>query len=123
MKFAAADIDGGLLIQGYGPGRIVINERTYTEGLVVSPERLITGWGPTTISVLSQGHLDALIELSPQVIILGTGAQQVFPDPALYFRIMERHIGFEVMDTGAACRTYNILMAEGRAVVAGLILN
>jgi len=123
MKFAEADIDGGFLIQAYGPGRVVINERAYTEGLIVSPEQIINGWGPETMSGLSAEHFEALVALSPQVIILGTGARQTFPDPSLYVGIMERRIGLEVMDTGAACRTYNILMAEGRAVVAGLILD
>jgi len=123
MKFAEADINGGYLIQGYGSGRVVINERVYTDGLIVSPEQLIIGWGPATMPEMSAEHFDALIMLAPQVIILGTGARQIFPDPALYFSIMERGIGLEVMDTGAACRTYNILMAEGRAVAAGLILN
>lgn len=123
MKFAEADIDGGYLIQGYGPGQVVINERTHTKSLIVSPEQIIIGWGPATMSGLSSEHFDTLIELAPQVIILGTGARQIFPDPTLCFGIMERGIGLEVMDTGAACRTYNILMAEGRAVVAGLILH
>ena len=68
-------------------------------------------------------HLDALIAIEPEtrIIVLGTGETQVFPDPALYFAVIGRGIGFEVMDTGAACRTYNILISEGRRVVAGLM--
>ena len=70
---------------------------------------------------MTEAHIDALLELDPQVILLGTGARQIFPAMALLARGLARSIGIEVMDTGAACRTYNILMAEGRQVVAGLL--
>lgn len=122
MKFSQADSDGGHLIQGYAPDHVIIDDHTYRGGLIVSPDRIITGWGPAEASALSAAHLDALIALAPQVIILGTGTRQVFPDPALYARVLEHGIGFEVMDTGAACRTYNILMSEGRRVAAALLL-
>lgn len=122
MRFAEADSAGGLLIQAYEPGRVVIGGRAYSEGLIVSPEQVIAGWGPAEASGLTPEHLAALIELAPQVIVLGTGASQVFPGPEVARAALALGIGVEFMDTGAACRTYNILMGEGRKVAAGLIM-
>lgn len=122
MKFAEADTSGGYLIEAYDAGAIRIAGRVYREGLIVSPRHLQPGWGPASPSDLTLEDIEALISLAPQVVVLGTGTRQVFPDAALFAAAMRRGIGIEVMDTGAACRTYNILMAEGRPVVAGLIV-
>ena len=122
MRFAEADSDGGYLISGYEPGRILIGSRAYTHGLIVSPERVVIDWGPEHAADLAAEHFEAIVELDPQVIVLGTGKRQVFPDPQAYLVALQRGLGVEVMDTGAACRTYNILMSEGRKVVAGLIM-
>jgi uncharacterized protein len=122
MKFAEASSDGGHLILGYEPGRIVIDGQAYSDGLIVSPERIVTGWGPDAASDLTAEHFAPLLEIDPQVIILGTGYHQVFPEPQIYLAAMQRGLGVEIMDTGAACRTYNILMSEGRKVVAALIM-
>lgn len=122
MKFSEADTGGGNLIQGYEPGRIRIGDRTYTGGLIVSPARIITGWGPEYPAELVAEHFEVLMELDPQVVIVGTGAQQVFPEPRAYLPVLQRGLGVELMDTGAACRTYNILMSEGRRVAAGLLM-
>jgi uncharacterized protein len=122
MKFAQANPDGGYLILGYEPGRILVGERVYTQGLIVSPERIVPGWGPARAEDLAVEHFEALVELDPQVIIVGTGERQVFLDPQDYLVALQRGLGVEVMDTGAACRTYNILMSEGRKVAAGLIM-
>ena len=121
MRFSETDDSGGHLIEAYGPEGIRIGGRTYVGGLILSPARIITGWGPEQIGDLDAGHLQALIDLAPELIVLGTGRSQVFPDPAVYGWVLERRIGCEAMDTGAACRTYNILMAEGRRVVAALL--
>ena len=120
MRFAEAD-SGGYRIEAYGREGIRVAGRTLTSGIILTPERLIEGWGPTDPAGLDAGHLGPLIDLSPELIVLGTGAVQVFPDPSVYFRVLELRIGFEIMDTGAACRTYNILMAEGRRVAAALL--
>lgn len=122
MKFAEADNEGGHLILGYEPGQIVVDGRSYKNGLIVSPEHIVTGWGPESAADLAEEHFEALLELDPQVVILGTGERQVFPDPRVYLAVMQRGLGVEIMNTGAACRTYNILMAEGRRVAAGLIM-
>lgn len=89
--------------------------------LIISPRHLIHDWPPMDIDGLLEEHLDALVELQPELILLGTGTQLQFPGAEILAPLHNRQIGVEVMDTAAACRTYNILMAEGRFVVAGLI--
>jgi len=121
MRFAETDNSGGNLVEAYGPAGIRIGGRTYGGALILTPGRIITDWGPCDVGALTPDHLQALLDLDPEVIVLGTGAVQVFPDPSLYRVLAARRVGIEVMDTGAACRTYNILMAEGRRVVAGLL--
>jgi len=122
MKFSEADSDGSHLILGYGPGRILIGGRIYTHGLIVSPERIDTDWGPENAIDLAVEHFAALLALDPQIIIVGTGKHQIFPDPNTYLPVLQRGLGVDIMDTGAACRTYNILVSEGRKVAAGLIM-
>lgn len=121
MRFAETDEGGNNLIQGYGPEGIRIGARHYVGGLIVTPRRIVEDWGPPDPRALDRGHFQPVIDLAPEVIVLGTGRVQVFPDPALYGEVLALGIGFEAMDTGAACRTYNILMSEGRRVVAALL--
>lgn len=121
MRFSQADDSTGYLIEAYGPEGIRVGGRLLTTGLILTPERMIEDWGPSEPAGLDSAHLQALIELEPEVILLGTGPVQVFPEACVYFRVLELGIGFEIMDTGAACRTYNILTAEGRRVAAALL--
>ena len=123
MRFAQIDDDGSYLIEAYDSDHIRINGRDYRAGIAVSARRIVTDWGPARIDDLDAGHVAALLVADPQVVVIGTGARQRFPDPTVYFALLERGIGVEVMDTGAACRTYNILVSEGRRVVAALILD
>ena len=121
MRLVKTDHGQGNLIQAYGSEGFQIGGSTYRGGLVLTPRRIINPWGPTAVAALESRHMLSLIDLQPEVIVLGTGPTQVFPDPSLLRWLAERRIGIEVMDTGAACRTYNILMAEARQVVAGLL--
>jgi uncharacterized protein len=121
MKFSEEAGRGQHHIDAYGEGRIVIDGRDYSAGLIVSPTRIIEGWGPRTAEGLTAEHIAALIALEPQVIVLGTGARQFFLHPRVLAQARGCGLGVEVMDTGAACRTYNILLGEGRRVAAGLI--
>ncbi|NEX21391.1 Xcc1710-like domain-containing protein [Thiorhodococcus mannitoliphagus] len=122
MRFAEADDSSGHLVEGYGPEGILVGGRRFRSSLILAPDRIVEDWGPSSAAVLAREHLETLLALDPQLIVLGTGDTQVFPPPEVYFWVMERGVGIEVMDTGAACRTYNILMSEGRRVAAGLIL-
>ena len=94
---------------------------TVTGSLIVSPRHLLRDWAPVNIEDLLADHLTAIIELQPELVLLGTGPQLKFPAHSILAEIHQQRIGIEIMDTAAACRTYNILMAEGRFVVAGLI--
>jgi uncharacterized protein len=122
MKFSE---DGGAdihHIDAYAPGRIVVDGRAYRVGLAISPSRILEAWGPVEPSDLAAQHIAALLDLDPEMIIVGTGARQVFPHPTILAAAYGRGVGVEIMDTGAACRTYNILAGEGRRVAAGLLL-
>jgi len=96
--------------------------RVVEEPVVVTGKRLITGWAPESVEALRAGHLEPLLELDMEVLILGTGARQIFPHPRHLQPLMARGVGVEVMDTAAACRTYNFLVSDGREVAAALFL-
>jgi uncharacterized protein len=121
MKFSEADPSDGLVISSYEPGAIIIGDARFTRSLLLTPER-VKEWPPTDMQSLEADHFDAVLALAPELLILGTGPQQVFPPPQTYAALMANGIGIEIMNTGAACRTYNILMAEGRRVAAALIV-
>lgn len=121
MRFAESDDSSGYLVQAYGPEGIRIGARLYTRGLILAPQRIVEDWGPARLELLDAGHLQPAIDLQPELIVLGTGRSQAFPAPAIYANALALGIGFEAMDTGAACRTYNILASEGRRVVAALL--
>jgi uncharacterized protein len=110
------------LIRAYAVGQIIVNQDSYTRSLVVLPGQVIVDWPPQAFADLAQTHLAALVPLRPELVILGTGQRQRFPRAELLAPLAEAGIGWEVMDTGAACRTYNILMGEGRNVAAALLM-
>ena len=122
MKFAQDDSPAGPIIHAYEPGRIQVGETSYRHSLIVSPERVLEDWRPQAPDQLGAEDFEPVLALNPEIIVLGTGASQRFPDPTTYAAIMNRGVGLEIMDTGAACRTYNILMSESRRVVAALIM-
>lgn len=110
------------VIRAYGPGTVTVNESQYTRSLIIMPEYLDPDWRPQQIQELSDGHIDSLLDLQPEIILLGTGARLQFPEPRLMAQVLGKGIGFEIMDTGSACRTYNILSAEDRKVAAALFM-
>ena len=122
MKIARDSTEGRNAVTGYGEGYVEVNRARHTASLVVAPERLVTDWPAACLEAITADHLAAIVELGPEVVLLGTGRQFRFPEPALLAPLYKAGIGVEVMDTPAACRTYNILMGEGRNVVAALIL-
>ncbi len=122
MKLAISDPTDGLTIHGYEPGEVVINGRRFQRSLVLLPDRVIDDWPPQSFDELDEQDFERLTDLNADLILLGTGQRQAFPAPTLYRSLMERNIGIEIMGTPAACRTYNILMAEERLVAAALIL-
>ncbi len=110
------------IIRLYSSGEIVINDTCFTRSLIVTPEKVIDDWAPQSFAELAPQHLALLAQPDAEIIILGTGASLQFPQPVLLQGLADAGIGHEIMDTAAACRTYNILMGEGRRVVAGLLM-
>jgi uncharacterized protein len=122
MKLHLTRAEGRYLVTGYGPGWVEINEARHETSLILTPARLIAPWEAGSFDALAAMHFVQVAALAPEVLLIGTGARLRFPHPALLKPLIAAGIGFEVMDTAAACRTYNILMAEGRNVAAALIL-
>ncbi len=122
MKLHASVTTGLMTITAYDSGSIAVNGRPLTKSFLLTPKRLIEDWSPTAFETLAEADFAAIAEIGAPIVLLGTGSRQRFPAPKLLRALIERRIGVEVMDTHAACRTYNILMAEGRDVAAALII-
>ena len=122
MKIQLDNRTGENLIRSYAPGRITVNQDVYTNSLIVTPEQVIADWLPQSVADLTADDFERIAALAPEVVLLGTGARLQFPSPTLTRALISAQIGFEVMDTGAACRTYNVLTGEGRRVVAALLI-
>lgn len=108
-------------IKGYKTGCVTINQQDYVTSVIVMPEYL-TNWSVTDINQLTEQDLLQLLELKPEVILLGTGNNLIFPSPGITQVIGSNHVGLEIMTTAAACRTFTILAAERRAVLAALVV-
>lgn len=121
MKIHLESGVGQNLIRAYAPGSVTINNVAHTRSLIVTPEQVID-WPPASFAEILAVHFDVLAAMRPEVVILGTGTKLQFPSPRLTRALVEANIGLEVMDTGAACRTYNILMSDGRRVAAALLM-
>ncbi|MBL8201936.1 MAG: Mth938-like domain-containing protein [Chromatiales bacterium] len=117
-----AEKGSGNYIQSVTADAVLINGTSYTGHIIVSADRIITGWAPRPIDQLQPEDFAAALDLEPEVILFGTGTRHRFADNRLMTAIMSRGVGFEVMATRAACRTYNVLTAEDRRVVAALLL-
>ncbi|EKD55485.1 MAG: hypothetical protein ACD_60C00005G0012 [uncultured bacterium] len=110
-------------IHAYQPGSIQLNDITYKKSMIVTPAKLIECWPPQYFKELAREHFDMIGELRPAILLIGTGKTLQFPDITLYGRLINEGIGIEIMDTAAACRTYNALTAENRNVAAALIIH
>lgn len=113
---------GALLVRSYSPGEVHVGETVLHRSCLIRADRLISDWRPQTLEELTESDLQTVFALDPQIVVLGSGVRQRFPDARLVAAILARGIGCEVMDTGAACRTYNVLVSEDRPVVAALLL-
>jgi uncharacterized protein len=100
---------------------ICVDKDFYDKPFILSGKQIITGWGVASIDDINESSLQVIFDLQPEVILIGTGRKQVFLPPATQAHFIRRNFGFEVMTTDAACRTFNVLAAEGRHVVAGLL--
>ena len=122
MKFAQDSQKGGYVITAYENDAVSINGKSFGQSLIVAGTQLEENWGLSSIELLGAEHIDRVLTFKPELIVIGTGSNLIFPAVEVYSAIINLGIGIDFMDTHAACRTYNILMSEGRDVVAGLIL-
>ncbi len=122
MKLHLTTAENNNLITAYGADYIEINKQRYPHNLIVTPEALIHDWEAVNFAELNNKHFEKIADLNPEVVLLGTGATHLFLHPKHYRSLTDNGIALECMSTAAACRTYNILMSEGRTVTAALIL-
>ncbi len=122
MKLHSPVTAGLLAIAAYDAEHVAVNGRRLVRSFLLTPRRLIEDWPPASLDSLTEQDLRAVADLDCPIVLLGTGRRQRFPSPALLRPLIDKRFGVEVMDSFAACRTYNILMAEGREVAAAVIL-
>jgi uncharacterized protein len=121
MKFHLSQAAGNV-VTGLGPGWIRIGATEYRENLVLTSEAVATGWAASGFEGLVDSDFAQLLAQKPEVVLFGAGPAIRFPHPGLTRSLTQAGVGIEVMDTAAACRTFNILAAEGRSVVAALLV-
>ena len=134
MKFTREMSEGLYTIHAYTSGKVVLNSPVpgdsrdeegrieLQQSFIVSPEKLLPKWGTTSLEQLQKEDLKPIQEMSPEIFLLGTGSRLQFPDNNLLAAMIELGMGYEVMNSPAACRTYNILAGEGRQVAAAIII-
>ena len=122
MKLTDEGTGSAYLVRSYDPGELHVGDATLRRSCLLRADQLVADWRPQTLNDLALDDLNAVFALEPEIVILGTGSRQRFPPAQLLGAMLSRGIGCEVMDTGAACRTYNVLVSEGRRVVAALLL-
>ncbi|KXU91021.1 hypothetical protein CI15_00010 [Paraburkholderia monticola] len=117
------DSSGALnTVTGYGADYVEINLVRHAGSILVLPDAPVIAWPVSSFEQLSAEHFAMLIEPAPEVVVFGSGERLRFPHPRLTAALTAKRIGVETMDFKAACRTYNILMAEGRKVAAALLI-
>jgi len=121
LKLYLADLGDTKMFTAHGVGYVMVNGERFSGSIVVLAEEVRDDWSAAEFDELSEAHFTYFLALKPDVLLLGTGAQQRFPHPRLYRALTDARIGVECMTTPAACRTYNILVAEDRKVVAAIL--
>ena len=122
MKFQPDQLDGVNAISKLEAGRIWVHATAFESSVLVPWRGEVQAWPVARADDLQPGHFEAIVALTPELVIFGSGDRHRFVSPALYRALIERRIGVETMDTAAACRTYNVLVNEGRKVVGAFLL-
>ena len=123
MKFQAENSESGYTVSAHGPGFVEVNQVRYRQGICLGADTPPQPWGVDGFGALTAGDFARLAGLHPEIVIIGTGSAQRFAHPSLLRALVDGGIGFEIMSTAAACRTYNILVGEGRQAVAALLVD
>ena len=122
MQLTLENPDFRYLLRGVSADGVLVNDKTINRSFILTPHELLENWRPTSISELVANDMQALLQLNPVLVILGTGIRQQFPSAAVMAACLTLGVGIEVMDNAAAARTFNVLATEGRKVVAGFII-
>jgi uncharacterized protein len=122
MKFTP-DSSQGNVIQSFTPGEIRLRDQIIQSNVIISHDQLLTDWNPPALEALSIADFQPALDLRPDIILFGTGRVQRFPSISLMTEIMRAGVAIEVMQTDAACRTFNVLIGENRAAVAALLID
>jgi uncharacterized protein len=121
MRFTQESSSTRNVIRAYGGGEIKINDEVYRGPLIVGTTEILPGPTVAGAHELGAAHTPPLLALAPEIVLVGTGPKQVFPETDFSAALMQAGVGVEIMDTGAACRTFNVLVGEQRRVVALLL--
>ena len=121
MKLQADRIEGQNAIARHGPDGVIVNGVAYRQSVIVPWRGALQPWEVDSFDALTEAHFEALLASEPELVIFGSGARLRFVKPALLKPLIGQRIGVETMDTAAACRTYNVLLAEGRSVLVALL--
>ena len=122
LKLQLANLGETKLFTSHEHDAVKVNRQRFDRSIVVQADAVHEDWDVASFEQLTAEHFDYFLPFKPDVLLIGTGAKQHFAHPRLYRQLTDAHIAIEFMDTPAACRTYNILVAEGRKVVAGILL-
>jgi uncharacterized protein len=122
MKITPANRAQVNFIRAYAAGEVRIGETVVRSNCLVTASELVSDWSAVDAAKLTLAQLEPIFALQPEIVVLGTGMRQTFPAPQIHAAMLSRRIGFEVMDLGAACRTFNVLLSEDRPVLAALLL-
>ncbi|MBI2278423.1 MAG: Mth938-like domain-containing protein [Dechloromonas sp.] len=123
MKLHLSNTAGLNMFTAYGDDYVAVNNEKYEKNLILLPESIVPEWSTATVTTLTATDMQKLLDLGTEIVLLGTGSRLRFPAGALLRPFAPAGIGLEVMDLRAACRTYNILAAEGRKVAAALLFD
>lgn len=123
MKFTKENVGrDAQVIRSHAAGRVTVNDVTLTRSFIVAGDKLVPDWPPQRFEDITAEHLKAALALDPEVLLIGTGDKQRFLTGEMMGALNRGIMGVEVMDTAAACRTYNVLLSEGRKVVAAILV-
>lgn len=122
MKFQPDLLPGVNMLSRHEPGRVWVGTTPFEGSVLVPWQGEVQPWAVDAFGALTAAHFERAAALAPELVVFGSGARLRFPPPALMRALIERRIGFETMDTAAACRTYNVLVSEGRRVLAALLV-
>ncbi|HJV68063.1 Mth938-like domain-containing protein [Ideonella sp.] len=122
MKFQPDHLDGVNAISKLETGRVWVHATSFASSVLVPWRGEVKAWPVASASALQADHFAAIVEFDPELVVFGSGATHRFVSPALYRSLIERRIGVETMDTAAACRTFNVLVHEGRRVLGAFVI-